>query len=96
MIDFNTITPCLFDVLGWKNTLDTCEKTLDPTVFVGGSETGMFYNLQSELLTLENMQAIAPNEDLFNYPDWKRKNCLLVKKSKENTKSSKESKISSC
>jgi len=70
MIDFNTITPCLFNVLGWKNTLDTCEKPLNPTIFGGASDTGMFYNLQSELLTLENMQAIAPADELFNYDNW--------------------------
>ena len=70
MIDFNTITPCLFNTLGWKNTNDTCEKHLDPSKFGGNSDTGMFYNLQSELLSLENLQAIAPESDLYTYPDW--------------------------
>ena len=67
MIDFNTITPCLFNVLGWKNTLDTCEKPLNPNVFGFTSETGMYYNYNSELLSLENLQAIAPESDLFKY-----------------------------
>jgi hypothetical protein len=70
MIDFNTITPCLFNVLGWKNTLDTCEKPLNPNMFGGNSDTGMYYNLNSELLTLENLQAIAPESDLFDYEEW--------------------------
>jgi hypothetical protein len=70
MIDFNTITPCLFNTLSWKNTNDTCEKPLDPAIFGGNSDTGMFYNLQSELLSLENLQAIAPNSDLYTYDDW--------------------------
>ena len=70
MIDFNIITPCLFNVLSWKNTLDTCEKQLDTTVFNPVSDTGMFYNLNSELLTLPNLQAIAPNSDLFIYEDY--------------------------
>ena len=70
MIDFSTITPCLFNTLGWKNTLDTCENPLNPSIFGGASETGMYYNLQSELLSLENLQAIAPNPDLFEYDDW--------------------------
>jgi len=67
MIDFNTITPCLFNVLGWKNTLDTCEKPLNPNIFGFTSDTGMYYNFNSELLTLPNLQAIAPESDLFNY-----------------------------
>ena len=67
MIDYNIITPALFNVLSWKNTLDTCEKPLDPSVFNGTSQTGMYYNLNSELLSLENLQAIAPNSDLFSY-----------------------------
>ena len=67
MIDFNTITPCLFNVLGWKNTLDTCEKPLNPNVFGFTSQTGMYYNYNSELLSLENLQAIAPESDLFKY-----------------------------
>ena len=67
MIDYNIITPALFNVLSWKNTLDTCEKPLDPSVFNGTSQTGMYYNLNSELLSLENLQAIAPNSDLFKY-----------------------------
>ena len=70
MIDFNIITPCLFNVLGWKNTNDTCEKPLNPAIFVDASETGMYYNLNSELLTLPNLQAIAPNSDLFDYDNW--------------------------
>jgi hypothetical protein len=70
MIDFNTITPCLFNVLSWKNTLDTCEKQLDTTIFSATSDTGMYYNLNSELLTLPNLQAIAPNDELFNYADY--------------------------
>ena len=67
MIDFNTITPCLFNVLGWENTLDTCEKPLNPNVFGFTSQTGMYYNYNSELLSLENLQAIAPESDLFKY-----------------------------
>jgi len=70
MIDYNIITPCLFNVLSWKNTLDTCEKTLDTSVFNPISETGMYYNLNSELLNLANLQAIAPNSDLFSYAEW--------------------------
>ncbi len=70
MIDYKIITPALFNVLSWKNTLDTCEKPLDPNMFNGTSETGMYYNLNSELLSLENLQAIAPNSDLFNYNDY--------------------------
>lgn len=67
MIDYNIITPCLFNTLSWKNTLDTCEKTLDTSVFNPVSDTGMYYNLNSELLNLANLQAIAPNSDLFTY-----------------------------
>jgi len=70
MIDYNIITPCLFNVLSWKNTLDTCEKTLDTSVFNPISDTGMYYNLNSELLNLANLQAIAPNSDLFSYAEW--------------------------
>ena len=70
MIDYNIITPCLFNVLGWKNTLDTCEKQLDTNIFNTVSDTGMFYNLNSELLTLPNLQAIAPNADLFEYDNY--------------------------
>jgi hypothetical protein len=70
MIDFNIITPCLFNVLGWKNTNNTCEKPLNPAIFTDASETGMYYNLNSELLTLPNLQAIAPNSDLFDYDNW--------------------------
>lgn len=68
MFDITKIQDCLFDLIGWKNTLNKCETPLNPILET--SLTGQYYNNTHALLVLENLQAIAPNKNDFNYPLW--------------------------
>jgi len=66
MYDIEKIQDCLFSLIGWKNTLSTCEPELDPSL--NTSETGQFYNDSHALLRLENLAIIGPSENNYNYP----------------------------
>ena len=66
MVDFNIIADCLKSVVSWKNTLATDEGQLDarfpePT-------SGMYYNLNSEIINLTKMGALGRISDTLNYP----------------------------
>ena len=60
MFNIQEIQDCLFDLVGWKNSLNTCEIPLDPLLYT--SETGQYYNNTHALLRLDNLQAIAPSK----------------------------------
>jgi len=66
MYDIEKIQDCLFSLIGWKNTLNTCEPVLGPAL--NQSSSGQFYNRTHALLRLDSLQAIAPSENDYNYP----------------------------
>jgi len=68
MFNIQEIQDCLFNLVGWKNSLNTCEIPLDPALST--SETGQYYNNTHALLRLDNLQAIAPSKNDYNYPTY--------------------------
>ena len=68
MFNIQEIQDCLFKLVGWKNSLNTCENTIDPALST--SETGQYYNNTHALLRLDNLQAIAPSKNDYNYPTY--------------------------
>lgn len=57
----------LFDVVGWEQS-ENPEIKIDKVLT--NSLSGLTYQSQHPLLTLENLKAISPNFAEYNYPDW--------------------------
>ncbi len=68
MFNIQEIQDCLFNLVGWKNSLNICEIPLNPALST--SETGQYYNNTHALLRLDNLQAIAPSKNDYNYPTY--------------------------
>ena len=68
MFNIQEIQDCLLALVGWKNSLNTCENPIDPALST--SETGQYYNNTHALLRLDNLQAIAPSKNDYNYPTY--------------------------
>lgn len=66
MYNIQNIQDCLFSLIGWKNTLNTCEEKLDPKL--SESTTSQYYNNTHALLRLDNLQSIAPSKNDYKYP----------------------------
>jgi hypothetical protein len=66
MVDFNVIAECLKSVVSWKNTLSTDEGQLDARF--PDPTSGMYYNLNSEIINLTKMGALGRISDTLNYP----------------------------
>lgn len=56
----------LFDLVSFRNTMDTDEYTLDSNIF-GTPESGQYYNDSFALLELDNLKYLSPFQEGWNY-----------------------------
>lgn len=64
----SNILSCLSALVGWQPSLNPCTSSISPEV--AGSSEGLYYSDAHPLLTIENLEAIAPNFEAYAYPVW--------------------------
>lgn len=68
MIDITLITNALYGLIGWEKGYRDTDPKINGTVLE--SSTGQYYNRNSNLLELENLQAIGPEFKELGYADY--------------------------
>lgn len=68
MIRVNDIQDKLFHLIGWKQSYDTSEEWISEELTE--SETGMYFQQVHPLLTLKNIESIAPDFKNVKFPEY--------------------------
>lgn len=68
MYNVNRITQSYLPLIGWRQQTDPGATQIDPVLTV--SESGLFYQDEHPVLTLDNLLAISPDFSLIVYPAW--------------------------
>jgi len=68
MFEINKIQSCYSNYIGWRDSINPCDKPLDTDLTA--SESLQYFNEYHPLLTYDNIKSIAINPSKYNYPSW--------------------------
>jgi len=68
MYDINKIQGCYEGEIGWRDSINPCDKPLRD--YVTTSKSGQFFNEFHPLLTYDNIKSIAVNPSKYNFQTW--------------------------
>jgi hypothetical protein len=68
MFNITTVQDCLTGLIGWKPSENPCAEPLAPTITA--SSSGMFFNDAHPLLSIDNIESIAPDFANFKFNTW--------------------------
>ena len=68
MYDINKIQGCYEGEIGWRDSINPCDKPLRD--YVTTSQSGQFFNEFHPLLTYDNIKSIAVNPSKYNFQTW--------------------------